>query len=514
MRPYLACVVVFAALTGCSLLYNPNNLSNVPGEASVDAEVILDADPRMLVLDDVAPSTIYEGQGDLGSAPQLVVVHGHHIIDNNTTIEITPTSGARKLEIGAPVIAKNGNWIAVPVIARVDTGLLKSDVVSLDIKVTQALPDGSGAATFTLHDKLTLQGLAELTDTSGAINTGSLEPQYSKIDLSAATTTFTGANPAILRTTSSITAKALVANGTNGDAKDGAAMMMTLGGCGGGGPGTTGGCNGTIGGRGGMLASLLSAAGGGGGGGFAEAGKSGSGQSAGAGGSPNGDELIAAYSSNQAAGGGGGGATTLLGAGGVGGSGGGTVELSAAGDISVGAISANGGNGASSSSGGGGGGAGGVVMLRADGSLKVSAAPSVTGGMGASGGGNANGGNGSPGRVRWDAPSGVGITAIAAGTLHRGPAFTLTERLFRDSIVNISLRGTANDTLSVYAVNGGKTYNGTRTDVGDTVTIGPDGTLVFRQVLEQGLSHLCVTVAGGKLGTSEADKCVDVAFLP
>jgi hypothetical protein len=233
----------------------------------------------------------------------------------------------------------------------------------------------------------------------------------------------------------------------------------------------------------------------------------------GAAGSPNGDELIAVYGSNQSGGGGGGGKPTLLAAdGGAGGGGGGSVELTAGGDISVTAISANGGKGGAGSSGGGGG-AGGLIMLRADSSLTVSGAVTVTGGgPGGNSGNNGLGGMGSPGRVRWDAQTG-GVSAILSGTLHRGPAFTLPMRVFRAPIVNISLVGAASDILSVYAVNGGKTYVGTRTDPGQP-TFGPDNTVMFHQVLEQGLSHLCVTVAGGKLGTSEGDKCVDVAFLP
>jgi hypothetical protein len=514
MRQLPALAIGASALAGCSLLYNPNNLPSAPAEAGIDApsdaEVILDADPRMLEIDDVAPSTIYEGQGDAGSAPVLIVIRGRHIIDNNTVVEITPTSGAPHLAFGAAVIARSGNWIAIPVTAHVDAALKKTDRILLDVKVTESIPDAPGQTSMSvLHGKLVLQGLEEFPS-AGSIDTTTLDAMYSKVDMPTATTTFSGANRAIIHSMSSITAKAVTANGADGGDS---ATVAVAGGCPGGGPASTGGCNGTVGGQGGT-AGALGNAGGGGGGGFATNGIPGGPPGGGAAGSQNGDELIAVYDANRSGGGGGGGKPTLgLGSGGGGGGGGGAIELTAGGDISVGAITANGGLGGAGATGGGGG-AGGVIMLRAEGALTVGGAVSVNGGDGGkSSGGNGAGGAGSPGRVRWDAQSG-GVSAIATGTLHRGPAFLVPMRLFRDPVVNISLAGTPSDVLSVYAVNGGKTYLGTRTEAGSQVTIGPDGSVTFHQLLEQGLSQLCVTVAGGKLGTSEGDKCIDVAFLP
>jgi hypothetical protein len=529
MRQYLTLALGCSALAGCSLIYNPNNLPSAPGEAGIDApsdaEVILDADPRMLVLDDVAPPTIYEGQGDLGSAPALVVIHGHHIIDSNTTVELIPTSGAPNFTAGAPVISKSGNWIAIPVTVHVDLGFKKTDTIPLDVKVTETIPAelGGGTATYTLHDKLALQGLSELIPAAnnGPIDTTTLEPMYSKVDLSALTpATFTGATRAIIHSMSSITAKAITANGANGAS---GATMMQVGGCGGGGPASTGGCDGTIGGKGGMDGGTLGGAGGGGGGGFAMDGTKGTGNGAGAAGSRTGDVLIATYDGfdvhgpNRSGGGGGGGKPTTGDNGGAGGAGGGSIELTAGGDVSVGAITANGGTGAPGSmvlllaSAGGGGGAGGLVMLRAEGSLTIGGPISVNGGAGGAGG-TGNGGNGSPGRARWDAKNG-GPPAVANGTVHRGPVFTLATRVFRAPEDKITLIGTPSDRFDVYAVNGGVTYLGTGSG-GSQVMIGPDGTLSFNQVLQQGLSHLCVTLPGGQQGTSEGDKCIDVAFLP
>lgn len=519
MRQVLALAIGCSALAGCSLLYNPNNLPAVPGEAGIDAptdaEVILDADPRMLEIDGVAPSTIYEGQGDLGSAPALVVIHGHHIIDSNTVVEIIPTSGAPSFTPGDPVISRSGNWIAIPVTVHVDISLKKTDTIQLAIKVSESIPPelGGGTATAMLSGQLALQGLDEFPSGASIDTTTALDPMYSKVVMPAAITAFTGANRAIIHSMSSITANAITANGSDGAAS--AATPGAVGGCGGGGPASGGGCDGTIGGKAGMAGGVLvGGAGGGGGGGFAMAGQPGTGNGAGAGGARTGDVLIASYDANRSGGGGGGG-TPLTGGNGGGGAGGGTIELTAGGDVSVGGISANGGAGANGGITGGGGGAGGIVMLRADGALTIGGAISVDGGGGGTGAGvgGGAGGPGSPGRVRWDAQTGA-LSTIANGTLHRGPAFTVPVRLFRDSVVNITLVGTQSDVLSVYAINGGKTYLGTRTDPPGQPTIGSDGTVMFHQVLEQGLSHLCVTVAGGTLGTSEADKCIDVAFLP
>jgi len=522
MRPLLALAIGCSALAGCSLLYSPNNLPSAPLEAGVsDAEVILDADPRMLVLDEVAPSTIYEGQGDGGSAPALVVVHGHHIIDSGTTVEITPTSGAPSLAFGAAVVARSGNWIAIPVTAHVDGGLHRTDMIRLDVKVTETIPAelGGGTATFTLHDKLVLQGLSELTSASATIDTGTLEPLYSKVDLSAVTTTFTGANRAIIHSVSSITAKAIAASGAEGGTT--AATAILVGGCPGGGPASGGGCDGVIGGKAGMTGGvLLGGAGGGGGGGFATTGQGGFGNGAGAAGSSTGDPLLATYdgfanhTANRSGGGGGGGMPTVGGNGGAGGGGGGAIELTAGGDLMVGAITANGGAGEKGSgiTTGGGGGAGGLVMLRADSALTINGAISVNPGLGGTSGLGA-GGSGSPGRVRWDAQTG-GPPTVASGTLHRGPVFTLTTRLFRAPEDFIVLTGTPGDRFDVYAVNGGLTYTGTGFPDQEQPVIGPAGTVSFKQVLQQGLSHLCVTLEGGQHGTSEGDKCVDVAFLP
>jgi hypothetical protein len=520
VRRYLAFVITWSTLAGCSLIYNPNNLPSPPGEAGVnDAEIILDADPRMLLIDDVSPSTIYEGQGDFGSQPAVVVLHGHQIIDSSTIVEITPTTGTTQLVLGPAVIAKNGNWIALQVTAHVDPLLPKDTRIDLDVKVTETIPPslGGGTSTSTLSGKLTLTGLKELTKATTPevvgtdIHTAMLEPLYSMVDLSMIPTAkFVDADRAIVRSVSSITTAALTADGGKGGA---AATAGVAGGCDGGAPASTGGCDSTSGGKAGMSQGAV-AAGAGGGGGFALDGVTATGASAGAGGSRTGDELIVTYEGyaghtrNRAAGGGGGGIPTLGVGGGGGGAGGGSIELTAGGNLTVGAISARGGDGgAPNGGGGGGGGAGGLVMLRADGSF-ASGTISVVGGAG-----TGSGGGGSGGRVRWDVPTGTPpVLAAGAGpgsTLHRGPAFTQPTRIFRTPYAMLAVIGKANDQFNVYTVHAGVT----NTDP-QVIAISPDGTRSFQVTLQQGFTHVCLTLAGGQQGTGEADKCIDVAFLP
>jgi hypothetical protein len=531
MRRPLALAIAASAFAGCSLIYNPNNLPSPPGEAGIDApsdaEVILDADPTMLALDGVAPAAIYEGQGDLGSAPQLLVIHGSQIIDNSTVVELIPVGRALQLTLGQPVIAKNGHWIAVEVTARVDPGLGKGDMVALDVKVTQTVPPalGSGIKTVTLHDKLALVGLKELTkdtvpEVSGsAIDTTKLEPLYSRVDLAAipgGTASFVGPNRAVIHAVSSIAAARLAANGAGGRVADG---------CDGGTPSSIGGCDSTAGGKGGAGDGTLGSAGGGGGGGFSAVGASGAPSIAGGGGGRTGDELIVTYdgfggrSPNRGGGGGGGGTPlTLGGSGGGGGASGGIIELTAGGDVAVGDISASGGPGSPGvgglvgGGGGGGGGAGGVIMLRAGGALTRSGVLSVAGGGPGSGGPGTKpggaGGAGSPGRVRWDAATGI-QPSVPSGTVHRGPAFTLANRILRSPIASLPLIGTQNDRFDVYVVHDGATIPGAL-----GLSFGDDGVATIKQTLQQGFSQLCITLEGGKQGSSEADKCIDVAFVP
>jgi hypothetical protein len=513
---WIALVACTGAIAACSY----PTLSRLSSDPQSDEPIV----PELLEIDDVAPATIYEGQGDFGSQPALVVIHGKNFIDSNTLVEIVPSAAeAAQLSLGTPVIANNGHWIALPVTAHVDENLTKGDSIALDVRVTQTIPLelGGGMATAIFPGQLTLVGLKELKDTTtpevtgNNIDTTRLEEFYSKVDLSGITSAqLVGANRAIIHSMSSISVATLIAKGADGGGGSGGAARV--GGCAGGSASSRGGCDTRIGGEGGLTNPTLGSAGGGGGGGFATAGISGTGVSAGGGGSSTGDELIVTYdgfgssSLNRSGGGGGGGNSELGSPGGGGGGGGGSIELTAGGDLLVASIAADGGPGGNSSGGGGGGGggAGGLVMLRAGGSLTTMSAISVRGGAGGSGGGGSGGlgGLGSDGRVRWDAQVG-GPPTVPKGTVHRGPSFALDTQVFRTSTPSIKVVGTANDRFDVSWTNSDMTYAGL------SYIIGTVGTMVI-PMLPQGLNHFCITLAGGKVGSSEATKCIDVAFLP
>lgn len=508
--------LAMSVVAGCSWIYNPDGLPPAPH----DAEIVVDVDPTMPALDDVSPQAIYEGQGDGGSQPALLVIHGQNLADNQTTVQVTTAMRAVKLDVGAPVVATNGKWIAVTVTAHVDPTLSKADRVSLVIHVTQAIPaalDG-GMATAELTGKLELVGLDELTKASPAvtgatISTALLEPQYSKVDLTGAAYAFTGARRAIVHAVSSIATGKLSAVGAPGSNGTAAAAV---GGCAGGSPGSDGGCDGLIGGGHGQAAGGLGLGngGGGGGGGFASEGSPAGGAGAGIGGARTGDELIVTYDgapgrAANRAGGGGGGGMGLLGTVGGGGGGGGSIEVTAGGNVTVADIDVTGGAGlaGTASSGGGGGGAGGLVMLRAEGAL-VTGTLIAAGGAGGGSGSGGSGGAGSAGRVRWDAQSNVAPT-VPAGTRHRGPVFTVETRLFRTPKVTLTLVGTANDRFDVYTSHAALTMPGPQ-----GVSFDAGGAATFALTLAQGATHVCLTLQGGQQGSSEADKCIDVAFLP
>ncbi|HEY0990272.1 MAG TPA: hypothetical protein VGD80_24640, partial [Kofleriaceae bacterium] len=223
--------IAATALAGCSLIYNPSNLPGAPNEAGIDAppdappdaEIILDADPSKLELLEIAPSAIDEGQGDGGSRPALLVIGGHQIIDSSTTVEITAASGTAQLTLGTPVIAKNGNWIAITVTAHVDPTLGAGATRALTVTVTQTLPPeaGGGTKTASLSGKLTLIGYGELDAlgklpmTGAKINSPMLA-KYSKVDLSGLTVpNFGGNGRAIVQSVSQIKLPDLKLSGTD-----------------------------------------------------------------------------------------------------------------------------------------------------------------------------------------------------------------------------------------------------------------------------------------------------------
>ena len=505
MRQHLANLGLAFLVGGCSLIYNPSNISPRPIDAAIDSppDVAIDANPVNLSIDGAAPSIIDEGQGDGSSRPAVLVIHGSNFV-TGAQVAITATSTIH-VDVDNTQLAMSpaADYIAVPVTAHVDTAIGESNTIPLTITVTQ--PANGSTVSKMLAGKLSLQGHAELDATHPPPTDGSpLAAKYSKIDLTGMSFTFTGGQnqPVLLRSVSSIDIGAITAKGKSASGSNNGTAGP--GGCDGASSAANAPCDG---GGAGANVGTLTGTGGGGGGGFATMGTAGQGGGAGPGGPMVGDDMIATYAgfmankADHAAGGGGGGSATLT-AGGAGGGGGGTVELTAGGYIMAGAIDVSGGNGGASGTGGGGG-AGGVIMVRAGGTLATGTLKAA-GGAGGSANGN-SGGAGSVGRIRWDAPAGGGLTASPAAV--RGPAFTTTAIALTST--QLSLVGTANHMFTVYWIDDMQ-----QTHAGDPGSFSANGTATISPALARGYSRVCITLVGGQQGTPEADKCIDVAYLP
>ncbi|HEY4242167.1 MAG TPA: hypothetical protein VGM88_20250 [Kofleriaceae bacterium] len=498
--------------TGCSLVYNPNNLP-APVDAPADAEVPYDADPGALALSSVFPGTIDEGRGTGGSRAAVIVINGTNIVSDGLAVTIAPTDGSSAMltMVDAPIAAADHNHLAFTLAAEVDGTLAEGVVVPLTVTVTQ-----TGADPQTI-DGISLVGHEELKPSdvvSGAIDISTLKPMYSSVDLlpdtgdQAPTVTFTGTSAlkgAVIIAAGSIRVGELHADGSAGTSSA-AGKAAPGSSCGAGGAaGNQGGCSSSGGGSG-----VTSGGGGGGGGAMTGAqGFVGGSQTAGTGGAagvpataPTIVDLTAAV-----AGGGGGGGSGGLGGGSNGGGGGGAIVLRAGGTITAGAISANGGAGQSSNTvGGGGGGAGGIVALIAG--TTIDATPSAIGGAGGtctSGipAKSCNGGDGSVGVVRWDSPT----STLPTGA-HRGPSF-LTTPLTATSQPTITAIGNAGDAYSGY--DGG--------DDGDDVPLtagtfaASSGHATLDTHLAPGYNVVCVYL-GSSPTPSLASTCVDIAYLP
>ncbi|HEX5059038.1 MAG TPA: hypothetical protein VFV99_06745 [Kofleriaceae bacterium] len=517
MRQYVAMLMPMVVGSGCSLLYNPSNLgkanpdaSDAPmidaemtADADIDAPPLADANPGMLTLLDVTPKVLLEGQGQFGSRPAVLVIKGHHIVSDNLSVAITPSTG---ITVGATTVAMNGDYIAVEVSVAIDTNA-NAGMTPLTITVMQNGGPGGGVA---LTNKLSLQNLPQFP-AGTSIATGSLAELYS--DVNTGNVTFTGTARASVRSVSRIKMGNITANGGNGSTNG--AGGAGPGACAGGAPASNAPCLQSDGG--GVGAGGDS---GGGGGGFAVAGNpgvTGDAGTGGAGGGAHGDNQIISFAA-QGAGGGGGGKGALSNSGG-GGGGGGTIELTAGGNIEVGTIDAKGGAGGAGSSvlslgasGGGGGGSGGTVVLRSDTGTIVSGAIAATpGGGGASGGTGAGaGGAGAPGRVRVDVAS--GSLPSSNPSLHRGPAFVNVPTVVTTNKVMLSMTGANADVVNAYVIpDDGMVHLGEPMGM-----MFNNGMLSFQGVLLPGYNKLCVTLEPGMRGHADtlADKCIELAYLP
>lgn len=492
MTRYTAALAAAPVLAGCSLIYNPNNL---PDPRTIDAALV-DANACAVEVASVAPSVIEEGQGDGGSLPALVVLHGNNFVNSNLRIELKASDGrAIAAEPVTDAMASpDTTYLAFTVTLHVDPAI--ASAVPLDVVVSQDCN-----ATATLAGQLTLQGLPELTAVPADVS--QLRKKYSKVALGNAA--LTGTVPAEINAVSSIDMGNVTASASGMTAGPGGASGAVSPGGGPGGGGQGAGVSGL---------GLLGAGGGGGGAGYTSdggPGDKGSGLGGGAGGGPGhqtGDDMLISSGANRASAGGGGGTGNLTGivTGGFGGGGGGTVLVSAGGNVKIASIAANGAPGETRSSGGGGGGggAGGTVLVSTtNGTLMVNAIE-----VGGGGAGGPNGGAGSPGRVRWDAPGG-GAPSSPASAAKRGP------------VIAASASRTVNTPTHAFMVHGERDHAFTVRVVdqdnlshdGGRGVFDDSGVAPITASLRKGYNKVCVTLDGGSGGTI-AERCTDVAYLP
>jgi hypothetical protein len=492
---------IASAVAGCSLIYNPNNL---PDPRLIDAAIV-DSNPCALVIDRITPSVLDEGQGDFGSAPALLVVHGNNIVSTDLQVELRPPAGktVRLGPISDLAASHDTTYLAFTVAAMVDDKLEVD--VPLDVVVTQgASSAGTCMHQATLTGQLTLRGRKELKSVT---DFASIDPQYaySKVELPTLPVAMGG--PALtIRAVSAIAMGTLTAKGNGTTAGPG-------GFDGGGGPGAGSGAGGV----GGAVAGAgLGGGGGGGGAGYAMEGKpgmkgagGGNGGTAGAVGLPCGDDELLGPN-NRASSGGAGGAGGLLAidAGGVGGAGGGTVTLIAGGDLSVDAVIATGADGAGSrgAGGGGGGGAGGTVLLRTlHGTLKAPMIQ-VAGGKGAGNGSSGSGGAGAAGRVRWDAPGDTPPTSDT--TAVRGPSLVVPSRIVTTASPPLDVKGPGHRGFVVRVIDQDSMPHDSGLE-----SFNAAGTTTINPRLSGGRNQVCVILDGGPQ-TTIADQCIAVAYLP
>jgi hypothetical protein len=486
-------------VSGCSLLYNPDNIPSIDGKPPIDAprpldgrpdaEMIIDANPAAVTVTDFEPSAIFEGTGDGSSRPEVLVVHGDNFV-TGATVTLAEMGGSGSgsampaLEIldDPAIVSADHHTLAVRVIAHVDTTLAAGSTRMFAVEVTE--PAGGSSASASGSAMLIEQGLAELIGSAGSAIPLSGTATYSLVDITNGSITVSGSNPIIVRSTSSITVKPAVTVSATSTTVPGPAGNAPGAGSGAGGPGSSGG----------------------GGGGYGTKGGPGGGANGGTAGSLSGDPLISSYGSNASSGGGAGAA--------VGGAGGGTVELTAAGTLSVGTITSIGaaGSNAALTGGGGGGGTGGTIVLR--GTTVTTGTLTVTGGSGGTGGILSDtGGTGGDGRIRIDLSS-TTFTPPTDG--HQGLYFdnSIADTVLTTSTPSLQIDGAAGDKLALYVLDssGNLFMDGTNMY---TYTIGLGQNVMATPTLPDAVAYqLCLTPVLGSFATAEATNCIHVAYVP
>lgn len=459
---------------------------NIDGTAPPDGRIESDAGP-------IEPTSAREGEGSgTGAPPVVIVLRGEFAA--GSTARVVRSGDGTDLVAEPAVVASDGSMLAIPIRVPVYEDLAEDQMTTLEIYVDE----GSGE---TLADTFLVDGLDEL-DLPASVDTTTLRPLYSRITASTAVA-FTGASPAILRSTTDIdVGRALRANGKQGGGAG-------PGGCTGGGEAQPGNCDLS----GGTAGASGTTGDGGGGGGHAQDGNPGTGGASGGQTSGSGDGLLTPLVDEGGHGGGGGGGGLLgLGSGGEGGGGGGIVELTAGGTITVAAlVDVSGGNGVdgagicgTNAGGSGGGGSGGAILLSA-----MAAAGSGT--LDATRGDGATacngGGNGSPGRIRIDvATSDLPAVLSTNPTAVRGPHWADDiEPIQRSADFTATMYGEPNRTFAA------------NIDGSDPVDVETDGSGVgtYDITLEPGHNRICAIVSPtADLTLPEAVRCMVVTYLP
>jgi hypothetical protein len=484
MRQSVALLCLASFGSGCSLIYNPSNITKP--DAAHDAppdragpedapEMIVDANPAALVLTSVEPPMVTEGQGSGGSRNAVLVVRGDNIVPG-AMISITPSNGSDTPMVttmaGAEVVGIDHKFIAVPVTAAVN-GSCDTGTIALTVTVTQ--PSSTKTIDWMLECLPQINQSTDLKLPTAAAH------EYSEVLLTGgATVSATDTvGPLIVRATADIAVagaidvSAKAATPGPGGFKGGAAQVAGSG-AGGGGPG------------GGVIL-----AGGGGGAGYHDNGSAGT---AGMGGPAQGDiTMTGGYAANFASGGGGGDV--------AGGGGGGTIELTAGGSVMTAEITSKGAAGTGGLGYGGGGGAGGTIVVR--GATVNAGALTVSGGAAGSNGGGA----GSPGRARVDSPM---ITGAAGGYVGLS-IDAATPSITNTAMPTITVHGTPGAHYDVFTLDQGNNIN----EEVDNKQLGGDTGQVMPTV-HFGWNRVCVVPhsASSTPTIVESRSCIEIAFLP
>lgn len=462
-------------LGGCSKLYDPERLSKATDAPRPPPDVF----PCEMEVTDLATLELVEGAGTGGSLPALLVVLGKNLVNQNTSVTITPLAGTPKapmLEIDSAKleVGEYGEQLAVPITLPVDPTFPAGSPVAFDVTVAQDCIEGQKTAT--IPGRLTYRPLNELTDggmTTPLLIDGGVH-EFSQIDVVTRVIT-PGPNnknrPIVLRSTSSVKiAKAISVN-----------------------------ANATIGGNG-------AGNGGAGGSGLGGAGSPGTGPKPGlSSGNPGGfhtdDPGLTTLEEPNRGSGGAGGNGSALGPGGDGGGGGGSIEISAGGNLEVGAITARGAAGQGGAGGGaaGGGGSGGVIFLRAGGTLTAMGDIDVR-----------SLGTGARGLARYDARGMAMVRPGETGTGHyRGPMVVMYPMIVRSPTPAFTVVGKPLESFQYFAIKQGGAVSAV-----STALAGADGTarVVFTEKLAPGANQICVIPTPGT-PTAETRNCVSIAYL-